>query len=63
MTLPSAPIAEHVNVSEDICMSQIPGFVDPFSDALLFSELKQDRRSETVPLATGAFSRFCGGHH
>jgi len=36
MALPPAPIVEHVNVIEDICMIQILGFVDPFSDALLF---------------------------
>jgi hypothetical protein len=36
MTLPPAPIVEHVNAIEDICTSQIPGFVDPLSDALLF---------------------------
>ncbi|AVG04166.1 TPA: hypothetical protein MHS89_00085 [Klebsiella pneumoniae] len=35
-TLPPAPIAEQVNVIEDICMIQILGFVGPFSDALLF---------------------------
>jgi hypothetical protein len=36
MALPPALIVEHVNVIEDIGTSQIPGFVDPFSDALLF---------------------------
>lgn len=36
MALPPSPIVEHVNVIEDICTIQIPGFVGPFSDALLF---------------------------
>jgi hypothetical protein len=36
MALPPSPTDKHVNVIEDIGASQIPEFVGPFSDSLLF---------------------------
>lgn len=38
----SDPVIERFNVIEDISACQITAFVDPFSDALFFSELKND---------------------
>ncbi|CNK97371.1 Uncharacterised protein [Yersinia enterocolitica] len=36
ITVTSVTVVERFNVIEDICLSQLPGFVDPFSDALFF---------------------------
>ncbi len=36
-----SPVIEHFNVIEDIGAGQIAGFVDPFTDALLFLQVEE----------------------
>lgn len=42
MAVASDPVIEYFNVIENIGTGHIAGFVAPFSDALFFSELKND---------------------
>lgn len=43
------PVVEHFNVIEDIRTGQIPGFVDPFSNALFFQQTEERFGHHIIP--------------
>lgn len=51
MAVAPGPVVEHFNVIEDIRTGLIPGFVDPFSDALFFQRTEERFGHRIIPAA------------
>lgn len=58
MTVAPGPVVKHLNVIEDICPGQIPGFIDAFSDAFFFQRTEERFGHSIIPaVATPAHAR------